>query len=426
MSADNGYAERVLDRQLAEALASSGAVVIEGAKAAGKTETGRHQCASEVLFDVDQNARDVAQVDPFAVLEGATPRLLDEWQLVPQLWNATRRAVDSRRSDAQFVLTGSATPADDMTHHSGAGRFTRLRIRPMSLAESGRSTAAVSLQEVLAGKPVKAADPKIGLRDLVEAVCRGGWPASRTRPLRAAMASARSYVEQVARGDIPTADGVKRDPIRMTALMRSLARNESTPAADTKLAADTGLAASAGQAALHRDTVGDYVDALERLMVAEPQPAWTPNLRSRARLRNKPIRRFVDPSVAVAAIGATPAGLLRDLEYFGLLFESLVVRDLRVYSGPLGGQVWHYRDSAGLEVDAIVTAWDGSWGAFEVKLGASAAVLDEAAGHLKAFAERVDTRLTGEPAALCVITGTGYAYRRPDGVAVIPIGTLGP
>jgi uncharacterized protein len=394
--------------------------VIEGPKACGKTATARQIAASEVLLDVDANARRAIAVDPALVLDGPAPRLIDEWQIAPVIWNHVRRAIDDRSDTGQFILTGSAVPPDDTTRHTGAGRITRLRMRPMSLFEAGRSTGRVSLTDLLEGRVSPSADPGLTVADIAEEVALGGWPGLRGRSVPDGLLAVRDYLDEVARVDVSRVDTTHRDPVRVRRLLASLARNVATHAAATTLAKDTGGA----DGPLKDDTVREYLGALERLMVVEDQPAWAPHLRSKHRLRTAPKRHFVDPSLAVAALRATPDRLLRDLNLFGFLFESLVVRDLRVYAQAADAQVSQYRDSGGLEVDAIVEAGDGRWMAFEVKLGHGQ--IDDAAASLTRFAERIDMARFGSPALLGVIVATGYGYRRQDGVAVIPIGALGP
>jgi uncharacterized protein len=401
-------------------LSAVGAVVIEGPKACGKTATARQVAASEVLFDVDANARQAIAVDPSLVLEGPTPRLLDEWQLEPAIWNHIRRAIDDRSEPGQFILTGSAVPVDDLTRHTGAGRITRLRMRPMSLFETTQSTGAISLADLFEGDLRPSPDPGLTVADLAREIAIGGWPGLRGLAVEDALLAVRDYLEEIARVDIGRVEDRRHDPARVLRLLASLARNVATHAAATTLARDTG----GSEASLKDDTVREYLGALERLMVVEDQPAWAPHLRSRRRLRVASKRHFVDPSLAVAALRATPDRLLGDLEWLGCLFESLVVRDLRVYAQASGALVSQYRDDGGLEVDAIVEAGDGRWMAFEVKLGQGQ--VDDAAASLTRFAERVDTTGGDGPALLGVIVASGYGYRREDGVAVIPIGALGP
>src|SRR5680860_172030 len=415
------YRARVVDAELDRLLRSTGAVLIEGPKSCGKTWTAMRRAASSVRLDIDANARQAASIDPTLVLDGPVPRLLDEWQTVPALWNAVRTTVDQRDADGQFILTGSAVPADDITRHSGAMRIARMRMRPMSLFEAGRSSGQVSLAATLAGAQVRAADSGLTLDDLFDAVCRGGWPTAARRTLPDAQRALRDYLTSIARTDIDAVGGVTRDPAKISVLLRSLARNTGTEAAVTTLAADV-----AGTEPLHRTTVTDYLTALRRLMVVEDQPAWAPHLRSSAVPRKAAKRHFVDPSLAVAALGADPPALRADLNLFGFLFESLVVRDLRIYAQAIEGQVSHYRDHTGLEVDAIVTCPGQLWAAFEVKLGTSREPLDKAAANLLKFAGTIDASRVDAPAALGVIVGDGLGYVRPDGVAVIPVGCLGP
>jgi len=414
------YRPRVIDSELADRLASAGGVVIEGPRACGKTSTARQQAASEVLLDVDENARRAIGVDPGLVLEGPTPRLIDEWQLEPRIWNHIRRAIDERGEPGQFILTGSAVPPDDITRHTGGGRLTRLRMRTMTLFETGHATGEISLSALLAGNPAKASDPGLSVANLAELVAIGGWPGNLSLGTQPSLAAARDYLEEIRRTDVVRVDGVHRDPERIGRLLRALARNVATEASATTLAEDAGGA----DGSLSDDTVRDYLAALRRLMIVEDQPAWNTHLRSKSILRKSPKRHFVDPSLAVAALRATPERLLEDLEFFGFLFESLVVRDLRTHAQPADARVFHYRDNTGLEVDAVVEAADGRWAAFEIKLGAG--FVDAAARSLTKFAARVDTRRCGNPATLAVIVGTGYGYVREDGIAVVPIGALGP
>ena len=412
------YRPRVVDQELQDALESVGAVLVEGPKACGKTETARQAATSEVLLDVDEQARTAVSVTPGLVLDGAEPRLIDEWQRAPDIWNLVRRAVDDRGGPGHFILTGSSVPPDDETRHVGAGRFIRLRMRPMTLAESGRSTEAVSLRALLEGEGVHASDPGLSIRDLTESICRGGWPANQGLTVDRAQRLLRGYVGEIARADIQRVDGVRRDPDAVARLIRSLARNVATPASVSSLRAD--INGSDGN--LRPETVASYIGALERLMVVENLPAWAPSLRSRTRLRAAAVRHFVDPSLAVAAAQVAPDRLIRDLRWLGLLFENLVVRDLRVYAQALNAQVFAYRDGAGLEADAIIETSDGRWAAIEIKLGQGE--VDTAAEHLIRLRDRVDTDVAGEPTALVVVTATGYGYVRKDGVTVVPVGAL--
>lgn len=422
MAVRGDYQRRVVDEELTRRLRSAGGVLIEGPKACGKTATARQHAASEALLDVDDSARLAAQVDPPLLLEGATPRLIDEWQLEPQVWNHVRRTIDDRRDAGQFILAGSSMPADDTTRHTGAGRISRLRMRTMSLWETGHSIGTVSVASLLeTDAPVRTRDPGLDFDDLVERISIGGWPGLLVAAVDDAIRWNRDYLEEIRRLDIRRVDGVEREPERVGRVLRSLARNVATEAGATTIATD----ASGSDGGVSDDTVRDYVDALTRLMIIEDQPPWSPRLRSRSRLRKSPKRHFVDPALAVAALQARPDDLRRDLSTLGLLFESLVVRDLRVYAQAVDGTVYHYRDNTGLEVDAIIDAGDGRWAAFEIKLGGSDHI-EAAAASLQRFAERVDTAVVGTPRALGVIVATGLGYTRDDGVAVIPVGALAP
>ncbi len=415
------YRDRIVDGVLAARLQAAAAVVIEGARGSGKTASARRQARSEVRFDVDSHARALAELDPGAVIEGPEPRLLDEWQHAPSVWNHVRRACDERRRPGQFILTGSAVPADDATRHTGAGRISRIRLRPMTLFETGHSNGVVSLRGLLSASQVAGPARQVSLSDVTEMLCRGGWPANIGRDTAAAQQYGRDYLDEIHRADVDHSGGLRRDPVGMRRLLRSLARNTATDASHATLAADAG-----GERPLHRDTVRAYIDALERVFVVEDQPAWSARLRSRSRLRRAAKRHFVDPSLAVAALRAGPQRLERDLELLGLLFESLVVRDLRVYADALDAGVYHYRDNTGLEVDAVVETAAGEWLAAEAKLGGDKAI-DAAARSLLKLRDRVDTAAAGEPAGLLVVTAFGnYAYTRPDGVAVTPVSALGP
>lgn len=412
------YRTRVIDALLAAGLEAVGAVVLEGPKAVGKTETGRRASRSEVRVDTVA-ARQAFAADPDLLLEGATPHLIDEWQVEPELWNYVRHAVDDRRKPGQFILTGSAVPRDDPARHPGAGRFIHLRMRPMTLTETGHSTAAVSLAAVLRGDRVSAGDPGLTVRDIAERIAVGGWPAHLGLTATQALRAMSGYIDDVCRVDVQRLDGIRRDPDGVRRLISSLARNIATPASIETLTAD----ANGTDGTFLSETISAYLAALTRLMITEDLPAWRPGLRSRARLRATPVRLFADPSLATAALNANPARVLQEINWMGFLFESLVVRDLRVYAQTLDGQVFHYSDSNGLEVDAIIDLPDGRWAGFEIKLGSTPAIVDEAATSLL----KLGSLVAGEgPVALGVITGTGYSLTRPDGVHQIAIGALSP
>ena len=414
------YIPRIADKELGDRLGAAGAVLIEGPRACGKTETARQQAASEVQLDVDENARQAMAIDPALVLAGDRPRLIDEWQIEPAIWNNVRRDVDRRRSPGQFILTGSAVPADDITRHTGAGRISRIRLRTMSSFEAGFSTGQVSLSDLMRGRFEGCSRQSTTLADLVAHLSRGGWPGDLNLSDQACLTARTDYLEEIRRVDIAQVDGVSRNPDNVARVLQSLARNVATPVSGRTIAADAG----GGDGPLDEDTVRSYLAALRRLMVYEEQPAWSPRLRSRSLLRRSPKRHFVDPSLAVAALGATPPRLLADLNFLGLLFESMVYRDLSVYSRVCDANVYHYRDNTDLEVDALVQNRQGDWCAFEVKLGAGQ--VDAAAASLSKFRERVDRDVAGEPQMLGVIVSSGYGYVRNDGIAVIPIAALAP
>lgn len=412
------YRTRTIDALLASALDAVGAVAIEGAKAVGKTETGRRASRSEVRVDT-LAARQAFAADPGLLLAGATPRLIDEWQVEPELWNYVRHAVDDRQAAGQFILTGSAVPRDDPTRHPGAGRFIHLRMRPMTLTETGHSLGSVSLAAVLRGDRVAAPDPGLTIQDVAERITVGGWPAHLGLSAAQSLRAMNGYIDDICRVDVQRLDGSRRDPDGVRRLISSLARNIATPVSIEALTAD----ANGTDGTYAAETISAYLAALARLMVTEDLPAWKPALRSRARLRAAPVRHLVDPSLATAALNASPARVLREINWMGFLFESLVVRDLRVYAQALDGQMFHYRDSNGLEADAIIELPDGRWAAFEIKLGSTPAIVDDAAANLL----KLESLVAGEgPAALGVITGTGYSLTRPDGVLQIAIGALSP
>ncbi|MDE0117157.1 MAG: DUF4143 domain-containing protein [bacterium] len=424
------YLPRVVDGQLTRLLRTAPAVVVEGARASGKTWTGRRFAASEVRFDELEATRLHLELEPGSFLEGPTPRLLDEWHLAGGLWNAMRHACDDRALNGQFILAGSVKPTYALTDHSGAGRVARLRMRPMSLFESGDSTGAISLEGLLNGELCAAdaaalskegAVQEAGAARAAELVCRGGLP----RMIRLDPLDARGrmldYLRDVAQIDLATNQPATHDPAKMLALITSLARNETTSTSAKTLIADT---ANAGGPA-DRDTVSRYVNRLVEAFVLEPLPAWSTHLRSKATLRTRSKRYFVDPSMAAAALRATPPGLLADTKTFGLLFESLAMRDLRVYAQSFGAEVRYYQDSANHEVDAIITRGHRDWAAAEIKLGGPV-LIEKGIKALRWLRANVDTDLAGEPRRLMVITASGRAFETKDGIAIVPINHLAP
>ena len=398
-------------------------MLVEGPRGCGKTQTALRAAKSAVRLDRDQAARRAGELNPALLLDGERPRLIDEWQLVKDVWNEVRGDVDDHPEETgRYILAGSAVPADDVTRHTGSLRITRLRLRPMSLAESGHSSKAVSLTALFAGSEAEAADPGLNIRDIAERIVIGGWPALLRRAAADAMVATQGYLDETCRVDLGRLDGPRHDPENVARVFRSLARCVATEASAKTIGDDVAGADGAGAVNYH--TVIDYIKALTRLFIVEDLPAWSPALRSRGVLRSSVTRHFVDPSLAAAALGAGPDRLLRDTETLGFLFESLVIRDLRIYGQAIGATVSHYRENTGAEADAILQMRSGQWAALEVKLGQGD--IDKGASSLLRVAVNVDTERHGKPAFLAVVTGWGYAYRRPDGVFVIPIGTLTP
>ncbi len=417
-----GYRPRVVDKEMHRALQALPAVVIEGPRGCGKTWTARRFAASAVYLDERAGTALDSGLDPASILDGAPPRLIDEWQLAPSIWNPMRRACDARGLRGQFILTGSADPPDDITRHSGAGRISRVQMKPMSLYESGESEGAVSLAALLDGGDCAAPDTGFSLGDILAMACRGGWPQMLGLDPATAAGASRAYLEEISRTDVSRVDGVERDPRRVRRLLASIARNVATEVRHTVLAADT---ATPGDAPLERRTVADYLAALSRLFVVEEVPAWNTHIASRAQARRSPKIHLVDPSLTAAALAVGVDGLLRDLSFAGRLFESMALRDLQIYARSSRCTVSHYRDSDNLEVDAVIERQDRRWVALEIKLGGPEAI-DKGAASLLRLRNKLDLESTGEPAKLVVVTATGYGYQRPDGVCVAPLTSIGP
>jgi len=415
------YLNRLADRVLKTALEASGAVLIEGPKWCGKTRTAEEMAASVLLMqDPDYTASYMKAADtkPSILLQGDTPRLIDEWQMAPVLWDAVRFAVDQRNEKGQFILTGSAVPKDDAVMHTGAGRISRMIMRPMSLYESLESNGTISLRDLFDGSTDGACLSALTIEGMAFALTRGGWPASIGLKGSAALKQVYDYTDAVINADISRVDGIEKNPARVRALMRSLARNISSTASIATIRNDI----AESEITISDKTISAYLNAMRRIFVVEDLPAWNPAMRSKTALRASPKRHFVDPSIATAVLRATPDNLLADFNTFGLMFESMCIRDLRVYAGAIDGEVFHYRDKSGLEADAVVHLNDGRWGAVEVKMGAKET--ETAAGNLKALRDKINLEKMKEPSFLMVLTCTEIGYRRDDGVYVVPIGCL--
>lgn len=419
------YRKRVADDILKRKLEGKGAVLIEGPKWCGKTTTAE-QIAASILYMDDPEKKEqnltMSELNPKRLLKGAVPRLIDEWQLAPKLWDTVRFEVDHRGELGQFILTGSAVPADtkEITH-SGTGRFTWLTMRPMSLYESGDSTGDISLKVLFKNTEEVDGTANLGLDRLAFLICRGGWPQAIDMRDEIALDQARDYYDAVVHSDINRADHVQKNPERVKRLMRSYARNQGGQVPNTVIAQDI---AANDESPISEETVASYLDALRKIFVVEDMPAWNPNLRSKTAIRSSDTRYYIDPSIAAAALGVGPTDLLNDLKTFGFLFETLCVRDLRVFADALNGEVYHYRDKDGQECDAVIHLRNGKYGLIEMKLGGDK-LIEEGAKSLKAMQKKIDTEKMKSPSFLMVLTGIGdYAYRRHDGVCVVPIGCL--
>jgi len=423
------YRPRIADQLLAESLEALGAVLVQGTKWCGKTTTSVHH-ANSVLYmdDPTQKAQNLAlaQTNIKQLLAGATPRVIDEWELAPELWDAARFEVDHRDEHVgQFIFTGSAVPKEkdkEKMFHSGAGRFDWITMRPMSLWESGDSTGDVSITDLFDGAMPEGTS-SVDLDRLAFLTCRGGWPGALTLSENAALHVSRAYIKAVVNSDINRVDDVKRDPDLMLRIIRSLARNQGEQIPYTTIRADV---INNEKVQLSDDTVESYVKVLKKIFLEEDMRAWNPNLRSKTAIRTTDTRYFVDSSIATAALGLGPKDLINDLIDFGFYFETLAVRDLRVYADALDGEVFHYRDKNGLECDAVLHRRNGSYGLIEIKIG-GADNIEKGAKTLKDLASKIDTTKMQAPSFMMVVTGIGqYAYRRPDGVCVVPIGCLKP
>jgi predicted AAA+ superfamily ATPase len=414
------YRPRVADSELVDRMRSAGAVLVEGPKACGKTATAQRVAATVFRMDTDDGARALVDTAPEVLLSAQPPVLFDEWQVAPKLWNLIRHEVDDLGgTPGRFILTGSSTPADDAIRHTGAGRYSMLRMRPMSLFETGVSTGQVSLRKLFDGDFTPSLDPGVTVPELINDIVTGGWPALLQTPVREAQRWLSDYVRTIVEVDMPHM-GVRRDPATLRRLLASLGRGTGTDLSTQAIANDL----SGAERSVQRDTVAGYLDILSRLMLTEDMPAWAPHMRSTTPLRKSPTRFMTDPSLGVAALGASPEQLLLDLNTTGFHFEGMVVRDLRIYAQPIGGRLSHWRDNNQHEVDVIVTLDDGRWGAIEVKMNPSA--VDAAAASLLRFRDKVDMSKTGAPTFLAVATTRSAALRRQDGIHVLPVASLGP
>lgn len=426
MAMATDYKPRIADKLLKEQLEATGVVLIQGPKWCGKTTTAE-QAAKSVVYMDDPTRREqykiFSETNPMALLQGDAPHLIDEWQIAPNLWDVARFDVSHRHLVGQYIFTGSAVPPDkSKIQHTGTGRFAWLTMRPMSLWESGESNGALSLGAMFSGNaPTAVVSQEKSLRDLCFLICRGGWPGVLQLPASASLLQARNYVDAVAHNDVSRVDGVNRDAEFTYRLLRSYARHQGQQTPLSTIVAD--LRSNEG-ASMSDNTVSSYISALKKIFVIEDMPAWNPNLRSKTAIRTSDNRYFVDPSIAAAAMGIGPDDLMSDLNTMGLLFETLCVRDLRVYADALDGKLYHYRDKSGLECDAVIHLRNGRYGLIEIKLGGES-LIDEGAANLNKLAGKIDTTKMREPSFRMVLTGVGaYGYQRPDGTWVVPVSCL--
>ena len=425
MVEEKAYLKRLADEQLELQLEAAGVVVVEGAKWCGKTTTALQQANSVIFIDEPKRKEEylrLAESDIEVLLDGNTPRLIDEWQKAPQFWDACRFIVDRRGDEGQFILTGSAEPVDQSKmSHTGTGRVGWVKMRPMSLFESGESNGSISLGELFEGRFKPAEGNELNLKDLCYLICRGGWPKAIGKSERAALRQAFNYIDAVAKREIIEVDEVHRNETNTRRLLRSYARHQASQATNGTISAD--LKDNDGDT-LNEATIASYLKALRKIFVIEDMEAWNPNLRSKAAIRTTDTRYFVDPSIATASLGLGPNDLMKDLNTMGLFFETLAVRDLRVYAEALDGSVFHYRDNNGLECDSVLHLRNGHYGLVEIKLGGET-LINEGASNLLSLAKKIDTQKMYAPSFMMVLVGSGrYAYRREDGVLVVPIGSL--
>lgn len=417
----NKYLPRIIDETVERKLKYMGALLIEGCKWCGKSTTAKQHTKSIVEFQNPDNKQSfdfINKTKPSLFLEGEKPRLFDEWQMYPVVWDSIRMDVDNTGLKGQYILTGSAKPAEGSTMHTGTGRFARILMRPMSLYESKDSNGKVSLEDIINGKDIEGVS-NLSLEDIASCIVRGGWPATLDIDEENKYQIAKDYVESLVREDVTTIDGVERNPEKMKAVLRSLSRNISTPVANSTIMEDVK---NEFASEVSRPTLDDYLNTLEKLFVIENVKATNLNIRSKTAIRTKSKLELVDPSIATAMLDLSPTDLIHDLNYFGFLFENLCIRDLKIYSQLLDGELTYYRDKSEFEVDAILKTGKGKWGAIEIKLGSG--FIEEAAQNLLKFKDKVDTNKSGEPSFLMVLTATPYSYKREDGVYVVSIGNL--
>ncbi len=414
------YVSRILEGDLADKLAASGAVLIKGPKSCGKTATAKQFAKSVLEMDRNPQVPMIMATNPQLLLAGETPRLIDEWQVEPGIWNNVRHEVDDRKLKGQFILTGSANPNDDVKMHSGSGRFTVIHMDTMTWQELGYATGLVRLSDLLHGQVADFFQDGISLDVVIERMIIGGWPTLLGENAKNALKLNSGYVDLLCEVDMGRVSGVRRDPVKVRSLLRSLARNTATLVENKTLEQDVK---TFERNELSRNTITEYLDALSRLMILYEQPAFNAHIRAAASLRKSPKRHFCDPSLAVAALGLDHEALLQDLQYTGFLFETLAVHELRVYAKANDADIFYYQDSYGLEVDAIVQKRNGDYAAFEIKLGVGH--IEEAAKQLKKFEDNIDTAKMKRPKSLNIITGTGMSYRRSDGINVISLAALG-